>query len=110
MTLNQYVPGQTENLPLVSLVSQAGKDGFPVTPPALPVQPHHPVEGDVPADVELLVQDGPEPRLQDILTVVSVGEELHSDGVNLHSIEDQSVRLLILPNLRDSATSLTFSF
>ena len=90
----KYSPGQTENLPLVRLVRKAGQDGFPVVGPALPGQPHHPVEGDIPADVELLVEDGPQSGLQDILAVVLVGEELHSDGVNLHSVEDQVLGLL----------------
>ena len=94
-----YVPGQTENLPLVRLVGEAGQDGFPVVAPALPVQSHHPVEEDVPADVELLVQHGPQAGLQDVLAVVLVGQQLHPDGVNLHSIEDQTVGLLRFSHL-----------
>ena len=109
--MRNFVPGQAEDLPLVRLVGQAGQDGFPVVPPALPLQPDHPVEGDVPADVELLVQHRPQPRLQDVLAVVLVGQQLHPDGVNMHPVEHQTVRPLHFSDLRGSTLpSPSFSF
>ena len=101
------LPRQTEDLPLVRLVGQTRQDGLPVPGPLAGLQPHHLVKGNVPGDVELLVQHRPQSGLQDVLAVVSEGEETQSDLVNIHSVEDEVFFLELTGELREAPA---FSF
>ena len=50
--------------------------------------PYH-VHGNVPRDVELLEQDGPDPGLQDVLAILLEPDQLQSDVIQVHSVEYQ---------------------
>ena len=51
-------------------------------------KPYH-IHGNVPRDIELLVQDGPDPGLQDVLAILLELDELQSYVIQVHSVEYQ---------------------
>ena len=52
------------------------------------IKPYH-IHGNVPRDVELLVQDGPDPGLQDVLAILLEPDQLQSYVIQVHSVEYQ---------------------